>query len=345
MKTIAFFNNKGGVGKTTLTCNLAAHFALRFGARVLIIDCDPQCNSTQLLLSEAQVEELYWSDKVSSISTVRDVVAPIEVGGADINPDISPLLGSKNRFGADLLAGHPRLSIVEDKLSDAWTKFNGGDIGGLRITSWLALLADALDSKYDYAFVDLGPSLGSLNRTVLYGSDYFLTPMGADIFSIVGIRNIASWLSNWIEDYKLGVQQTNKKFPDRIEEFKLRTAVRIEKGFIGYTVQQYITKSIRGQRRPTAAFERILQNIPGEIDKNLGSYFVPGLGTDAVKLGDVPNLFSLIPLAQTVNAPLIALSSQDGLVGGQFGQASEYATIVERVANALAKNLKVGGVV
>ena len=50
MRSVVFFNNKGGVGKTTLACNIAAQFAGR-GLRLLLVDCDPQCNSTQLILS------------------------------------------------------------------------------------------------------------------------------------------------------------------------------------------------------------------------------------------------------------------------------------------------------
>ncbi|MCE0559120.1 ParA family protein [Motilimonas sp. E26] len=52
MITLAMFNNKGGVGKTTLTCNVAAFIAQRMKKRVLIVDCDPQCNATQLIMGE-----------------------------------------------------------------------------------------------------------------------------------------------------------------------------------------------------------------------------------------------------------------------------------------------------
>jgi cellulose biosynthesis protein BcsQ len=50
------FNNKGGVGKTTLTGNVAAHFATKLHKQALLIYCDPQCNSTQLLLSDDEIE-------------------------------------------------------------------------------------------------------------------------------------------------------------------------------------------------------------------------------------------------------------------------------------------------
>ena len=63
MKTIAVFNNKGGVGKTTLLCNLAACLKDK-GKRVLLIDADPQCNATIYLFSQEKIEEMY-SDKAT----------------------------------------------------------------------------------------------------------------------------------------------------------------------------------------------------------------------------------------------------------------------------------------
>jgi cellulose biosynthesis protein BcsQ len=61
MKSIAFFNNKGGVGKTTLVVNLAAYFALRLKKRVLVIDADPQCNATQAMFSDDFIDKRYSS--------------------------------------------------------------------------------------------------------------------------------------------------------------------------------------------------------------------------------------------------------------------------------------------
>lgn len=76
MKSVSFFNNKGGVGKTTLTCNLAFTFAKDFGKRVLIVDCDPQCNSTILILGEEISYELYSNDQKSSHKTILNILGP-----------------------------------------------------------------------------------------------------------------------------------------------------------------------------------------------------------------------------------------------------------------------------
>ena len=82
---------------------------------------------------------------------------------------------------------------IEDILSDAWQKLKSGDAGGIRKTNWVFALNSSLSKQYDYIIYDVGPSLGALNRTVLHGCDYFLTPMGVDIFSLIGVDNIYKW--------------------------------------------------------------------------------------------------------------------------------------------------------
>lgn len=339
MKSIVFFNNKGGVGKTTLCANVAAHFALA-GRRTVLIDCDPQCNSTLLTLGDEFFENAFgFGSGGHAPKTILDQVQPISDGEPDPNTNVHVSPAKGNRFNVAILAGHPRLSLIEDKLSYAWSTLNSGEIGGFRTSNWFYKVCQALAPRFDVALVDVGPSLGSLNRSILIGADYFVTPMGCDIFSLMGIRNISDWLNDWIELYESGVSQSRKKHGDRMQEFAILEKPKISNGFAGYTVQQYITKSRQGVRRPTVAYETILTNIEPEIRKNLRKYYVSDKRNFVIKLGDVPNMYSLIPLAQSVNAPIHALESRDGLVGSQFRQAEEYGAIIGKVAKNLASNV------
>lgn len=343
MKVLSFFNNKGGVGKTTLTCNLAAHLARQGGLRIVVVDVDPQCNATILTLGEERAAPLYWAEEPSEererTTNLWSVLEPIELGEATVMSQVNPILAASNRFGYDLIPGHPRVSIIEDRLSQAWRDAIGGDVGGLRRTNWVVTLAAQLAPRYDLMILDLGPSLGSLNRTALLGSDYFVTPMGADVFSILGLRNISNWLRDWTAAYSRGVENCERTSPGAGARFGLATNLPVLHGFAGYTVQAYIAKFKQGEKRPTKAFERVTSSFASEVRDNLEAYFTPGMGMEHALLGEVPNMYSLVPLAQTANAPIVDLRSSDGLVGSHYNQAKRYVDILSGVASALARNI------
>ena len=151
-----------------------------------------------------------------------------------ISTSIKPILGSKNRFGVDLIPGHPGFSIIEDRLGAAWHDVLGGDIGGIRKSNWNTSLCHELRDQYDLAFFDLGPSLGSINRCVLIGCDHFLTPMGADIFSILGVRNIATWIDHWLGLYSKSIDLSEQRNPGRLLAYGISTTPKIDKGYLGY---------------------------------------------------------------------------------------------------------------
>ncbi|KQY36457.1 ParA family protein [Rhizobium sp. Root483D2] len=337
MKVISFFNNKGGVGKTTLTGNIAAYFAAEMGKRVLIIDCDPQCNITQYILGDDKTIDLYWptgkTKDDTKIKTIMDVIQPMVDGDASINRNVRPILARSNRFGVDLLPGNPRISLFEDQLSQAWTDIPSGKVGGFRVSNWLRSYLVSYEKNYDVAFVDVSPSLGALNRSVLLSCDNFVTPLGADAFSLLGVRNISRWINGWIDYYEVALEQAERLNPGALEKFEVPKTIPIREGFVGYTLQQYIAKSKEGIRRPTKAYERILTDIPQELTTYLSEFATE---KKRLYLGDVPNLYSLIPLAQTVNSPIIGLRAKDGLVGSQFSQAETYKGIIGNLAQAIA---------
>ena len=148
MKSIAFFNNKGGVGKTTLACNLVSYLNIHKGKRVLLVDADPQCNATQAILDDERCEAIYLSN-TDTTKTLYHYLQPLEQGDAGIALPAEPMLGTSNRFKTDLIPGHPRMSIIEDQLSDAWSNLQGRQIGGYRITNWCHQLLEDVKDRYD----------------------------------------------------------------------------------------------------------------------------------------------------------------------------------------------------
>ena len=341
MKILTFFNNKGGVGKTTLATNVASFLQLEFHKKVLMVDADPQSNSTQMIISEDKWEALY--DKSKPGPTLLSFLEPILMGDSHLDLSKDPLSGNSNRFGVDIIPGHPRLSFMEEKLSSAWQHCTAADIGGFRVTNWVNSLASHFSSTYDYLVFDVGPSLGALNRSILLNSDFFLTPMGCDIYSLMGIENIAEWVSDWRDIYSdAALNVLNKRVPDfDFEKYHVTNANQLEKKtrYIGFSVQQYITKVIRGERRGINAYETIKRQIPEYVSKNL-SFLIPNNRTVTdCNLGEMPHYFSLIPLAQTNNSPIHLLKSSDGIVGNQFNMVKDYKHVMDNLCGKILNNM------
>ncbi len=339
MKSIAFFNNKGGVGKTTLSCNIASFLNERIGKRVLLIDADPQCNSTQSILSDEICEKIYLSED-KNFKTIYSFVMPLEEGESRINLQNEPILASSNRFLTDIIPGHPRLSIIEDRLSEAWSRSQGGDIGGVRVTNWCNQLLINFKDRYDIIIFDIGPSLGALNRTVLLSSDYILTPFGCDIFSLLGIKNISQWVKNWNTLYERAIDFVNDQSPGTIDKFPIIETTKNKFRLVGYSVQQYVSRSFKDGQRPVKAYDKIMQQIPSTITNSLDFLIPQYIKKQNLELGHIPYLYSLVPMAQSAKAPIHKLESKDGLVGSQYQQVKDYADLMENVCTKLLGNME-----
>ena len=341
--SIAFFNNKGGVGKTTLTCNIAATAALDHHKRVLLIDLDPQCNSTQLVLGLEKCNQLYRrtaaGENGQDVRTIYDKLDPLIDGETTLDDNVKPLSCEDpefgNRFGVDIYIGDPRLAMYEDHLASWWSM--SSDPANIRKTNWMRLLLDQ-SSEYDLIFVDVGPSLGALNRSILMNVSHFVSPLGADTFSIMALDNIRVWIEGWKNTYESKLNELGDRRAKLVERYGV-TESGDNPYFAGYTVQQYITKSKEGVRRPTIAYEQILEEIPAEVEKSLIEFSSEGVGKEALRLGDVPTLYSLVPLAQNAAAPIAALTSKDGLNGGQYGQQKDYRQLLASITSSLFRNL------
>lgn len=341
--SLCFFNNKGGVGKTTLACNVASYLAETENLNVLLVDADPQCNATQLVLPDETTEQLYTSSNSSlQIDSLKQVLLPLLKGDASLGAHHRVAGPDTTRFGISVLPGHPHIALLEDRLSTNWTQFMGADLGGARVSNWNTQLLSQLKPAYDLIVYDVGPSLGALNRSILIGVDYFMAPMGCDIFSLIGIENIANWIDQWRNYYDQAYAQVTARHESALHEYagQIRPTSKVMARFVGYTVQQYITKTIRDEKRATGAYEAILDKIPKEISDSLGPFIAPPLTIQDVRLGDVPHMFSLVPLAQTAHVPIHKLTGRDGLSGGQYQQQRQYQEFIRKLAESLMRNLR-----
>lgn len=333
--SVAVFNNKGGVGKTTLLCNLAAYLALELDYKVLIVDADPQCNATVALLPDATVNQIYSSMRAF---TIYDLVRPLDVGKGFVQA-VKPVRAEN--FGLDVLPGDPRLSLAEDLLSQDWGQALSGKTRGLRTTFVFRDLLSKLND-YDLVFFDMGPSLGSINRAILLACDYFITPMSIDIFSLRGVENIGKSLEKWRSAIRVGLSMNTE--PEELEIANTDWVLQ----FAGYVTQQYTAKRVGdGERRPVAAYDNIAKKMPSVIEKQLISQFVSQVQNDDFPLttadfllGAIPTFHSLVPMSQTSHKPIFELKARDGVVGAHFLKVQEYRGIINDIANKLLSNLE-----
>lgn len=206
MTTIVFFNNKGGVGKTSLTYHLAWMFADR-GVRVLAADFDPQANLTSMFLEEDRLEEL-WPEGEHPLS-ILGTIRPILRGTGDIAvPHVEEVADN-----IGVVVGDLGLSLFEDKLSDAWPRCLDGDESAFRIISAFhrVLLQAAQTREAELVLLDIGPNLDAINRAVLTAAQYVVVPLVPDLFSLQGLRNLGPTLRRWRQEW----QERLKKIPSQ----------------------------------------------------------------------------------------------------------------------------------
>jgi cellulose biosynthesis protein BcsQ len=198
VKKIALFNHKGGVGKTTLTVNIADALE-REGKRVLLVDADPQCNLTSFYLEEALLERILGDSDNGSGQTVWSAVKPVVDGRGGIAKIPEWQVDKRSIF---LLAGDVLLSEYEEVLPEAWTECFARRTRGYDITTALAQVANraAENVKADVCLYDVGPNVGALNRVVLLDCDYFITPVAADLFSLRALSTVGRSVAKWIKD-------------------------------------------------------------------------------------------------------------------------------------------------
>lgn len=349
IRTLSLFNNKGGVGKTTLSTNIAHNFAER-GHRVLYVDCDPQCNATQLMLTEEQTNEIYASGnkleealRTSYFNTVYGIFIPLREGEPEIEKDI--VTYRSERFGVDVLAGHPTLSQIEDVMSNAWQSALSKETAAFRRVHWAGQLATAMEDqdRYDIIFFDVGPSLGPFNRTVLLGCDAFVTPTATDLFSFHAFGNLARWFEDWVAEYS-EMQEANihtwgrfaANLDEKLRPLRLHSRDGRALRYLGYTTLEYMKKKSGGGEQLIGAFERFRGRLPDEAKRMASSL---GQNGDEYLLGHIPHMFSMPATAQDAHSPIAGLVSKDGVKGSQLNQRDGYVAKIEEAAEAIYQRL------
>jgi chromosome partitioning protein len=319
---IAFFNNKGGVGKTSMVYHLAWMFS-DCGLRVIAADLDPQCNLTASFLDDDRLEQVVSRDGKSL--TVFGAIQPLREGVGDVGePHIEVIT---DHLG--LVLGDMALSTFEDELSEVWPKCLAKDPRAFRVTSafWRLVQMAGREHKADVILLDLGPNLGAINRASLIASDFVVIPLGPDLFSLQGLENlgpaIRSWRNDWSERLAKNPLQNVPLPPGSIQP-------------IGYMVLRH---SIRLDR-PVKAFERWMAKMPSTYAQAV----LQREPVAEVTVDNDPNCIaklrdyrSLMPLAQESRKPMFFLKAADGAMGAHSYAVAEaykdFKIVASKIAN------------
>ena len=299
---LTFFNNKGGLGKTSLAYHLAWMFGEQ-GKRVLAIDLDPQTNLTAAFLDEDRLEDI-WENNPDQPNTIFRCIQPLlEVGDIRIATRITVTRE------ISLIAGDLALSGFEDELSAQWPLAMSDQnlVRPFKVLTafWHVMQQAAKEHDADLILVDVGPNLGAINRAALVASDFVVIPLGVDLFSLQGLRNLGPTLRSWRTLWNKRVDNWSKP------------TIALPKGLmkpIGYLAQQHGVRL----SRPVKAYDRWLNRMPLEYRQSvLGKKVLdaPTVAADPECLALLKHYHSLAPMAMEARKPLFLLRSADGAIG------------------------------
>ena len=296
MKIVSLFNNKGGVGKTTLAFHLSWILS-EMGKKVLIIDLDPQCNLTICGINEDSLENI-WKEEDSFIDeyekalrekseqelkdinskprSIHYLLKPTEDGLDDLkDEELPPAIKLNGNLG--LIPGRLTINRYENVISERWSQAYQGVPLSIRTITRIRAIAEAYAQRdgYDFVLIDTSPSLGALNKVIISTVDGFIVPCLPDMFSMYGIRNIGSSLKQWKQEfdtiYKLISNSKRERFPNEFVQF------------LGYTI--YNAKKYQKHLNEwdlAQAHYNYAQKIPSVIEKYVVEEVRKHLSSDMV---------------------------------------------------------------
>ncbi|WHS10335.1 AAA family ATPase [Ligilactobacillus salivarius] len=246
-KVISFINMKGGVGKTTLTINIANYLANKENKKILIIDLDPQFNATQALLLKQEKNKL--SNNINK-QDKDEVEFKAEVSSAEQYKKLS-----KN--GKTAFQIFHRTVITKNTQKDIIYEFSENLSfvpGDLELSSVIAgdtaskvglidqfIKINNLKEKFDFILIDCPPTWSILTHSALYASKYYLIPSKLDFYSSIGINSLQNKISEKLTNDCM-YQETSRKLFNLGIVFSMTTNLQSEKRLRETVIKDYDTK-------------------------------------------------------------------------------------------------------
>lgn len=203
MQTMAFWNNKGGTGKTSLAFQTVCEFArINQDQRILVIDVCPQANLSELFLGGQEngggksLIEIQGGGVRSTVGGYFQLRLPRPYESGDFEPNNFIVSARKwNELipsNIDLVCGDPLLELQANAMSTLANNQIPGTNTWIKIVSWLVDFINSLTDEYDYVFIDTNPSFSIYTQIALAAAERLVLPVMADDSSRRGIQNAFS---------------------------------------------------------------------------------------------------------------------------------------------------------
>lgn len=292
---LTLFNHKGGVGKTTLSINLAAAIA-DLGYSTLLVDVDPQCNLSSFFLEEEDLDNLLGESSEEEIEdgTIWSSIKPVVRGRGGIK-NVNLMSIKENLY---LLPGDVLLCEYEEELSSAWTDSFARKPRGYDVTCALAdsVNSHAQEIQADVVIYDCGPNVGALNRVVLLDSDFFITPVAADLFSLRALTTVGQAIARWVKNW-----ETISSIASNSEKNRLLKGLPSYLGYIttAFKVSSGARKALPHEHWENKIAPRVVNRVVNPLT-NVSKKLVANSrsGSRVNKIGDVKHFHSLAASAQ-----------------------------------------------
>lgn len=325
-KIISVFNNKGGVGKTTLTWNIGDTLARR-GKKVLLIDFDPQCNLSLAMLGEDIFGKKLPDQNEPYGTTVRAYLQRFlqGTGGSEIFLHQGELYKTlkgepshKTHKDVKLIAGDFWLNAYGETLSVGADLLTGTGISKyVVLTKMVEEASDKNGNVFDFVLIDLPPSFGTLVRAALYSSNYYIVPCTSDTFSAYCVNLIGQMLPSFKDDWETGITRFKKVNPRHNTFDNLGRPKFIGWIFNGFDTRGKIGEEKKKIRADQVHYDRIAKAVKEHLIKNDKIDSVDGIPDDGI-LGQTEDMNTLIQNSIWLNVPIGQLSEHESIKDKDF---------------------------
>ncbi len=325
-RVLILFNHKGGVSKTLTTYNIAWMLTEK-GKRVLLVDCDPQCNLSALLLRDDF--DTYYTDGQTKDMNIKDGLRvafesrPTPISSIDC---FIPTYNDK----LFLLPGHMDLSEYEPSLSLSMN--NNNSMTALQnlpgaLYELIRLCAERYD--VDYVFVDVNPGLSALNQVAFTSSDAFIVPTNPDPFSLMALKTLLKVLPRW------------KYWADTTRPILSTASYPIPNAsmkFLGEISQRFN----RRKGNPTSSYEGIINDIrdfvSNEFVNELAKHQMVYERAD-YHMAEIPDFGAMLQKANELGVPVFDLKDNEIPGGASFANTTAKRDEIKEMFSSIADSI------